>query len=119
MVVLRILLYGDQAPTTQVINAFYSRYPNQRWKNVLAVGDGRGDREALHRVTEERLSEGCRQKNVKFLVKPSLDVLKKQLLLLIDVLEALILADDHVDIRITEEHLDPAGGAELLVLLQQ
>lgn len=89
----------------EVINAFYSRYPNQRWKNVLAIGDGRADREALHRVTEERLAEGCRQKNVKFLVKPSLDTLKKQLMLLTDVLEHLIMTDDHIDIRITEDQL--------------
>ncbi len=81
------------------------RYPNQRWKNVLAIGDGRADREALHRVTGERVSEGCRQKNVKFLVKPSLDTLKKQLMLLTDVLEHLIMTDDHIDIRITEDQL--------------
>ncbi|CAD7967487.1 unnamed protein product [Amoebophrya sp. A120] len=89
----------------EVIEAFYSRYPNQRWKNVLALGDGRADREALHRVTEERLSEGCRQKNVKFIVKPSLDTLKKQLVLFTDVLEHLVFVDDHVDIRIEEKHL--------------
>ena len=72
---------------------------------MLAIGDGRADREALHRVTEERLAEGCRQKNVKFLVKPSLDTLKKQLMLLTDVLEHLIMTDDHIDIRITEDQL--------------
>ncbi|CAD7951901.1 unnamed protein product [Amoebophrya sp. A25] len=97
----------------EVIEAFYSRYPNQRWKNVLAMGDGRADREALHRVTEEKLSEGCRQKNVKFLVRPSLDVLKKQLLLLTDVLESIVIADDHIDIRICEDHLLEAEAAQM------
>eukprot|EP00391_Amoebophrya_sp_Ameob2_P012026 CAMPEP_0178988564 /NCGR_PEP_ID=MMETSP0795-20121207/3876_1 /TAXON_ID=88552 /ORGANISM="Amoebophrya sp., Strain Ameob2" /LENGTH=1288 /DNA_ID=CAMNT_0020679843 /DNA_START=355 /DNA_END=4221 /DNA_ORIENTATION=+ len=102
----------------EVIEAFYSRYPNQRWKNVLAFGDGRADREALHRVTEERLSEGCRQKNVKFLVKPSLDTLKKQILMCTDVFEHLVHADDHVDIRLEERHLlllsdEEEGGAQV------
>ena len=113
-------------------------------KNVLAIGDGRADREALHRVTEERLHEGirlfisecvrfkarriprkiiiravrfslklskktqkgCRQKNVKFLVKPALDSLKKELILLTEVVEHLIMTDDHIDIRITEDQLN-------------
>ena len=57
----------------------------------------------MHRVTEEKLSQGCRQKNVKFLPKPALDSPKKEIILLTEVVGYLITADDHTKYTIINE----------------
>ena len=82
---------------------------------MLAIGDGRADREALLRVTEERLEQGVRQKNLKYVTKPDIEILKAELINCTRLLEDMISHDMHLDISMNEENL----GRSLKKLLEE
>mmetsp|Transcript_124362 Transcript_124362/g.310943 ORF Transcript_124362/g.310943 Transcript_124362/m.310943 type:complete len:421 (+) Transcript_124362:93-1355(+) len=88
-----------------VINRFYSRYENQSWKNILAVGDAPYEHEALMRVVET--APYCRSKSVRFMTTPSIDQLAFQIRALRETLEKVVTHDGDLDIQIPVGVLDP------------
>jgi hypothetical protein len=80
-----------------VIEEFYSQYPNQSWKNIICVGDAPYEHEALERVVSADLSgKRCRAKSVKFMPQPSVERLASQLSMLRDSLEEIVWHDDDI-----------------------
>jgi hypothetical protein len=86
-----------------VINRFYSRYENQSWKNILAVGDAPYEHEALMRVVE--MAPHCRSKSVRFITTPSIDQLTHQLRALQETLQKVVTHDGDLDIQVPVESL--------------
>jgi len=88
-----------------VIDRFYSRYENQSWKNILAVGDAPYEHEALMRVVE--MAPHCRSKSVRFMITPSIDQLTFQIRALRETLEKVVTHDGDLDIQIPVDVLAP------------
>eukprot|EP00931_Biecheleriopsis_adriatica_P024492 TRINITY_DN15246_c0_g1_i1.p1 TRINITY_DN15246_c0_g1~~TRINITY_DN15246_c0_g1_i1.p1 ORF type:complete len:346 (-),score=80.79 TRINITY_DN15246_c0_g1_i1:80-1057(-) len=94
-----------------VIEKFYARYPNQSWKNIISVGDAPHEREALARVV--RWAPGghgkrCRSKSVKFVLRPSIEQLTRELQMLRDSIKEIVWHDDDLDLHFSAESLaDP------------
>uniref|UniRef100_A0A7S1A1R0 Uncharacterized protein n=1 Tax=Noctiluca scintillans TaxID=2966 RepID=A0A7S1A1R0_NOCSC len=93
------------------VNAFYSRYPGQSWKNIVSVGDAVFEQDAIREVCTGRpihtLDRTCRTKIVKFVEQPSLGCLVEQLTLLASWLLRVVQADGDVNIDMN------AGGRRL------
>jgi len=76
--VLDALLTESKAKAMQtVLDDFYSRYPNQSWKNVISIGDALFEHEAIRKVVSNRPSRDntlkpCRCKTMKLLESLSL-----------------------------------------------
>lgn len=60
----------------EVVTDFYSRYANQSWKNLITIGDGLFEHEAIRQVALERPHQDpvkkCRIKTVKLLEGPTI-----------------------------------------------
>mmetsp|Transcript_30540 Transcript_30540/g.76810 ORF Transcript_30540/g.76810 Transcript_30540/m.76810 type:complete len:423 (+) Transcript_30540:52-1320(+) len=93
-----------------VIDRFYSRYENQSWKNIVAVGDAPYEHEALQRVVDAAPphSANCRSKSVRFVTKPSIEALALQIRKLRETLETVVNYDGNLDIQIKGELLPTA-----------
>eukprot|EP00933_Yihiella_yeosuensis_P021886 TRINITY_DN17266_c0_g1_i1.p1 TRINITY_DN17266_c0_g1~~TRINITY_DN17266_c0_g1_i1.p1 ORF type:complete len:326 (-),score=76.15 TRINITY_DN17266_c0_g1_i1:62-1039(-) len=97
-----------------VIEKFYSRYEHQSWKNIISVGDAPHEREALARVV--RWAPGghgkrCRSKSVKFVLRPSVDQLCRELQMLRDSIKEIVWHDDDLDLHFSAESLaDPPSA---------
>jgi len=92
-----------------VIDRFYSRYENQSWKNVVAVGDAPYEHEALQRVLGENpegYAENCRSKSVRFMQKPTIEELTLQIRALRDTIGGIVRNDGDLDIQIPMEVVD-------------
>lgn len=89
------------------IDRFYSRYPNQSWKNILSVGDAPHEREALSRVVRwaPQGRGRCRSKSVKFVLRPSVQQLTRELQMLRESLREIVLHDDDLDLHFSAESL--------------
>jgi hypothetical protein len=98
---------GVSSPTTwkersfrDVIENFYSQYPNQSWKNIICVGDAPYEHDALERVVsvEQLAGRGkrVRAKSVKFMPQPSVDRLASELAMLRESLEEIVGHDDDI-----------------------
>jgi len=91
------------------VDRFYSSYPNQSWKNILSIGDAPHEREALARVV--RWAPGgkkCRSKSVKFVLRPSIQQLTRELQMLRDSLKEIVEHNDDLDLHFSAESLaDP------------
>eukprot|EP00440_Ansanella_granifera_P025470 gb/GFBE01027661.1/.p1 GENE.gb/GFBE01027661.1/~~gb/GFBE01027661.1/.p1 ORF type:complete len:332 (+),score=88.21 gb/GFBE01027661.1/:1-996(+) len=98
----------------QVVENFYARYPNQSWKNIISIGDAPHEREALKRVVRwAPTSHGkrCRSKSVKFVLRPSIDQLTRELRMLRDSIKDIVWHDDDLDLHFSAESLaDPLLG---------
>lgn len=98
-----------------VIDRFYSRYEKQSWKNIISIGDAPHEREALFRVM--RLTAGergkrCRSKSVKFVLRPSIEQLTREIQMLRESLREIVCHDDDLDLHFSQESLaDPAPAA--------
>jgi len=91
-----------------VIDKFYSRYDNQSWKNILSIGDAPHEREALSRVvTWAPVGRGkkCRSKSVKFVLRPTIDQLIRELQMLKESLKVIVWHDDNLDLHFSPETL--------------
>lgn len=91
-----------------VIDKFYSRYSNQSWKNIISIGDAPHEREALSRVVRwAPISNGkkCRSKSVKFVLRPSIDQLTRELQMLRESLSVIVWHDDDLDLHFSTESL--------------
>lgn len=72
-----ILLTQSKAKAMKsVLGEFYSRYPNQSWKNVVSIGDAYFEHDAVQQVVSARLAQNelkpCRCKTIKLLESLSL-----------------------------------------------
>lgn len=91
-----------------VIDKFYSRYQNQSWKNIISIGDAPHEREALSRVSRwAPLGRGkkCRSKSVKFVLRPSIEQLTRELQMLRESLKEIVWHDDDLDLHFSAECL--------------
>mmetsp|Transcript_87199 Transcript_87199/g.154444 ORF Transcript_87199/g.154444 Transcript_87199/m.154444 type:complete len:325 (+) Transcript_87199:77-1051(+) len=91
-----------------VIEKFYSRYQNQSWKNIISVGDAPHEREALARVVRwapTASGKRCRSKSVKFVLRPSIDHLTRELQMLRESLKEIVWHDDDLDLHFSAESL--------------
>jgi len=91
------------------IDKFYSQYPNQSWKNIISVGDAPHEREALARVVRWAPSgKKCRSKSVKFVLRPSIQQLTRELQMLRDSMKEIVEHNDDLDLHFSAESLaDP------------
>jgi len=87
------------------VSQFYSAYPNQRWKNIISIGDALYEHDAIRQVARDRPStrglkpaKKCRTKTVKLIEGPTLMGLNVQLNIIESWLQKLIQSDDDVDI---------------------
>jgi len=91
------------------IDGFYSRYPNQSWKNIISVGDAPHEREALARVVRWAPYSGgkkCRSKSVKFVVRPSIEQIISEVQMLNKSIDEIVAHDDDLDLHFSREALD-------------
>jgi hypothetical protein len=89
-----------------VIERFYSQYQNQSWKNILSVGDAPHEREALSRVVRwAPTGKKCRSKSVKFILRPTIQQLTRELQMLRDSLKEIIDHNDDLDLHFSAESL--------------
>jgi len=91
----------------QEITGFYSRYPQQSWKNVISIGDSIFERDAVRRVVINRplAQKKCRTKTAKLLDEPQIDELISQVRVIHDALGLMVQYDGNLDIEIDEEDL--------------
>lgn len=92
----------------EAVDKFYSRYPNQSWKNIISIGDAPHEREALHRVVNLApggASKRCRSKSVKFVLRPSIEQLTRELQMLRESLREIVWHDDDLDLHFSAESL--------------
>lgn len=90
------------------IESFYSRYSNQSWKNIISVGDAPHEREALARVVKWAPAgngKRCRSKSVKFVLRPSIDQLTRELQMLRESIKEIVWHDDDLDLHFSAESL--------------
>mmetsp|Transcript_53585 Transcript_53585/g.117322 ORF Transcript_53585/g.117322 Transcript_53585/m.117322 type:complete len:325 (+) Transcript_53585:129-1103(+) len=85
------------------VTEFYSRYPNQSWKNIVSIGDALFEHHAIRQVVEEHMrsnsnAKKCRTKTLKLLDGPTVSGLAIQLRIVFMWLKKMVEADDHVDI---------------------
>merc|ERR1712150_15515 len=94
------------------VSDFYSRYAKQSWKNVITIGDDIVEHHAMHRVVSirpvYREGEKCLMKNIKFVGRPSQDMVACQLTFLRSWLERIVKASSDViiDFSCAQKHLD-------------
>lgn len=88
-----------QAFFTELCAAYAGRRPDAR-KNVLSFGDSVHERAAVHRVTAG-LGPATRTKSVKFVERPTLEQLKRQVDLVASCFEDIVKHDGHLDLMLT------------------
>jgi len=89
-----------------VIDRFYSRYSDQSWKNIISVGDAPHEREALARVVGwAPTGKKCRSKSVKFVLRPTIEQLNRELQMLRESLKVIVQHDDDLDLHFSAESL--------------
>jgi len=91
-----------------VIDRFYSQYKHQSWKNIISIGDAPHEREALSRVVRWAPSghgKRCRSKSVKFILRPSIEQLIREIQLLRESLKEIVWHDDDLDLHFSAESL--------------
>jgi len=90
------------------LRAFYTRYENQSWKNVVSIGDSVFERDALRHVTSSRPSKlrRCRTKTAKLLDEPTIEELIKEVKVLLEGISLITRYDGNLDIELDEEDLD-------------
>jgi hypothetical protein len=85
-----------------VVTDFYSRYPNQSWKNIVSLGDAFFEHTAIRQVVNARPSatqkRRCRTKTIKLLEHPTVAGMIVQLSIVSGWLFKIVQTDDDVDI---------------------
>jgi hypothetical protein len=80
-----------------------SSYASHCHRNVLSIGDSRAEREAIQSVTRGLPDTRC--KSVKFIERPSIDQLRRELDLLVQSFEYLTEHGDDLDLRLSPEQV--------------
>jgi len=115
--------YGLSSPTDwkeyafrDIVGGFYSKCEDQLWRNIVAIGDAPYEHEALKRVVlDGPCAECCRSKSIRFLVRPSIEVLRRQIDALLLNLEHIVAYDGNLDLQYpaqTEEEYEDLGASE-------
>merc|ERR1719353_1425048 len=83
------------------VTDFYSRYPNQSWKNIISIGDAFFEHDAIRQVSRERpqkddAAKKCRTKTVKLLDGPTISGMIMQLSLVRSWLMKIVEMDEDV-----------------------
>jgi hypothetical protein len=87
-----------------VIDRFYS---TRSWKNIVSIGDAPHEREALARVVRWAPSgKKCRSKSVKFVLRPTIQQLTRELQMLRDSLKEIVDHNDDLDLHFSAESLN-------------
>merc|ERR1712238_566734 len=93
------------------VSQFYTQYPHQSWKNIISIGDAPHEREALSRVARGApvfAGKRCRSKSVKFILRPSIEQLTREIQMLKGSLKEIVWHDDDLDLHFSAESLaDP------------
>ena len=102
-----------QAFFQEICAAYAGTRPNER-KNILSFGDSVHERAAVHRVTSG-MGPRTRTKSIKFVERPSVEQLKRQVDLVCSCFEEICRHDDHLDLMLTIQLIfsesAAAGGA--------
>lgn len=91
-----------------VVIDFYSRYPNQSWKNLLIIGDEQYEHDAIHQVLLQRPQmekKPCRCKTVKHIKGLPLSLMIPECAILQCILPELVRCDGDVHIDIASHKL--------------
>lgn len=84
------------------ITDFYSRYPNQSWKNILSIGDALFEHAAIRQVVHERpMDKRCRTKTVKLLEGPTVAGMVVQLSIVGSWLLKIVHFDSDIDMDLS------------------
>lgn len=92
----------------EAVTNFYSRYPNQSWKNIISIGDAFFEHDAIRQVSRERpqiegFQKKCRTKTVKLLEGPSIAGMVVQLSIIESWLAKIVQLDNDVDIDLSAD----------------
>lgn len=100
-----------QAFFQEICSAYAGRRPDTR-KNILSFGDSVHERAAVHRVTSN-MGPLTRTKSIKFVERPTVEQLKRQVDLVASCLEEICRHDGHLDLMLTIQLLynTPAAAA--------
>eukprot|EP00811_Abedinium_folium_P001152 NODE_11054_length_1311_cov_3.856419.p1 GENE.NODE_11054_length_1311_cov_3.856419~~NODE_11054_length_1311_cov_3.856419.p1 ORF type:complete len:289 (+),score=58.87 NODE_11054_length_1311_cov_3.856419:57-869(+) len=96
------------------LTEFYSRYPNQSWKNVVSIGDAYFEHDAVKQVVSGRPlkddpTRRCRCKTIKLLEGPTLNAMVLELTLVERLLLGIIQHDENVDIDLEANQAELNG----------
>jgi len=105
------LMAGKQQAMTREAAEFYSRYPEQSWKNILSIGDSMYEYTAMQRLGSVRRKVGgkerhLRSKAVRVQQDPSVTSLILQLRLFEELLPALVQFNGCLNLNLPESR-DP------------
>jgi len=90
-----------------VVIDFYSRYPNQSWKNLISIGDAHFEHDAIRQVALKRpLRENprkpCRCKTIKLIEYLSATGMISQCAIIENLLSKIVCHDGDVDIDLSD-----------------
>lgn len=89
----------------EILRKFYSRYSQQPWKNVIVIGDGCYEHEALNFVTGSAPEGKCRAKSIRFAPQPSVATLARELQMLRESFDYIVHHDDSLDLNFMSESI--------------
>jgi len=98
-----------QAFFQEICATYTGRRPDTR-KNILSFGDSVHERAAVHRVTSN-MGPTTRTKSVKFVERPTVEQLKRQVDLVSSCLDEICRHDGHLDLMLTIQLLYAEGDA--------
>merc|ERR1711865_354308 len=98
---------GKEQAFLQELAAFYSRYDNQSWKNVVCIGDSIYERDAAKNVVlgMDRSIPRRRLKTAKLMENPHVEDLIGELRVIHDALGLFVSYDGNLDVEIDKEDL--------------
>lgn len=100
------------------VKAFYSQYPKQSWKNLISIGDGSYEHDAIQEITfvhAQPLHKKLRTKAIKLSDTPNCSELERQLQTLKTYLSTIVQFNGDLDVEFGR-HGDEKGLAEALQL---
>lgn len=102
---LDVLQLMKEVAMRRAVRSFYSKRPNQSWKNVLSIGDSLTERDAMNEVIFCRFQpdqhgheKPCRCKTIKLLEDPDLLQLTAELEVLTTWIHSLVAYDGDIDL---------------------
>lgn len=102
-----ILTGFKEAAMKDVVTDFYTQYPNQSWKNLISIGDGMFEHQAIRQVAAQRPHQNnekkCRTKTIKLMDNPSVDGLRVEVSLVRCWLQGIVTADADVEIDLNTD----------------
>lgn len=93
------LLMQVQAFYQEICAAYAGRRPDHR-KNILSFGDSIHERAAIHKVTAN-MGAATRTKSIKFVERPTVEQLKRQVDLVASCFEEICKHDGSLDLMLT------------------